>query len=214
MSATVGTFLREFDPDLSIELYERLDQVAMESSAAWNNAGTGHAGFAELNYTPERADGSIDIKKAISINESFLVSKQFWAYEVSQKHLTARDFIYPVPHISFVKGSENVDFLKKRFEALKQIPLFAGMEYSEDPQTIKKWAPLLLEGRDKKEKIAATSVSRGTDVNFGMLTRELINSLEKSPNTRVYLKHEIVNLKANQDKTWTVVVKNLFNNEE
>ena len=49
MSATLGLMLKELDSSLSIEIVERLDSAAKESSDAWNNAGTGHSAFCELN---------------------------------------------------------------------------------------------------------------------------------------------------------------------
>ncbi len=214
MSATVGTMLRELDPDLSIEIFERLDQVALESSAALNNAGTGHAAFAELAYTPEKADGSIDIKKALKINDHFGISKQFWAYLVAHKQLVAKDFIHSVPHMSFVLGETDIKFLKKRYLALRKSPLFEDIEYSEDPAQIKEWAPLLMDGRDPSQKIAATRVKRGTDVDFGALTRSLIASLIKKPRTSLFLNHEITDLKRGQDQSWLVSVKNLDNDQK
>ena len=77
MSATLGILLKELDPNCKIEIYERLSEAASESSDAWNNAGTGHAAFCELNYTPEKEDGSIDISKALKISEAYEVSRQF-----------------------------------------------------------------------------------------------------------------------------------------
>lgn len=180
MSATLGTYLTELQPDWKVEVFERLDQVAAESSNPWNNAGTGHSAFAELNYTSEQADGSIDISKAVAINESFEISKQFWAYQVTQKVLNnPSSFINNTPHMSFVWGDDNVEFLKKRHAALQHSTLFRGMEYSEDPQQIKQWVPLIMEGRDPSQKIAATRMSIGTDVNFGEITRQLFSSLGK-----------------------------------
>lgn len=120
MSATLGTMLTELDPALKVAMYERLDSVAAESSDAMNNAGTGHSAFAELNYTPEKADGSIDTRKAVDINEQFEVSKQFWAYQVQRGYLPdPRAFVNNVPHMSFVWGDENIAFLRKRYEALQ-----------------------------------------------------------------------------------------------
>lgn len=145
MSATLGAFLRQLQPDWSISIFERLDNVAEESSDAWNNAGTGHSALCELNYTPQQADGSVDISKAVAVNESFQISRQFWAYLVEQGIIaTPHDFITPVPHMSFVWGDANVSFLKKRYEALSAHPLFAGMEYSEDPVQMAQWMPLTM----------------------------------------------------------------------
>lgn len=143
MSATLGTLLEELQPNLSMQMYERLDAVGAESSDSMNNAGTGHSGFAEMNYTPEKEDGSIETRKAVDINEQFEVSKQFWAYQVQKKYLgDPRTFINNVPHMAFVWG-DNVDYLRKRYAALQKENLFKGMLYSEDHEQIRKWAPLV-----------------------------------------------------------------------
>ena len=117
MSATLGVLLKELNPEITIDIYETLDQPAQESSSAWNNAGTGHSAFCELNYTPETEDGKINIQKALKIAENFEQSKQFWSYLVDNKKIdNPNHFIHSVPHLSFVWGQDNVDFLKKRFE--------------------------------------------------------------------------------------------------
>jgi len=165
MSATLGLILKELQPDLKIEIFERLDIAAAESSDAWNNAGTGHSAFCELNYTPESADGTIDPKKAISIAESFEVSRQFWAYLVEQNKVSSpENFIKSIPHMSFVWGEKNVEYLKKRFDALKPNQLFKDMVYSTDFSQLKEWMPLVMEGRSESDKVAATSMAIGTDV--------------------------------------------------
>ncbi|MGA5657225.1 malate dehydrogenase (quinone) [Rahnella contaminans] len=212
MSATLGTYLQELEPDWSIDMVERLDGVALESSNGWNNAGTGHSALAEMNYTPEKADGSIDISKAVEINESFQISRQFWTYQVQNGVLhNPRSFINSTPHMSFVWGDDNINFLRKRFAALQQSTLFRGMEYSEDPAQIKQWIPLVMEGRDPKQKIAATRIPIGTDVNFGEITRQLVASLQKKPNFSLSLGHEVRGIKRNPDNTWNVTVADLKN---
>jgi malate dehydrogenase (quinone) len=119
MSATLGVFLKELEPSLSIEMFETLEGPALESSEAWNNAGTGHAANCEMNYTPQRADGSIDISKALQVNVEFDLSRQFWSFLVKKGSIKdPRSFIRPVPHMTFVKGADNVSFLRKRFEAM------------------------------------------------------------------------------------------------
>ncbi|AOE84945.1 malate:quinone oxidoreductase [Pseudomonas sp. TCU-HL1] len=214
MSASLGTYLHELEPGWTIDIYERLDQVAAESSNPWNNAGTGHSAFCELNYTPETADGGIDISKAVAINESFEISKQFWAYQVERNVLSnPKSFINGVPHMSFVWGDDNIAFLKKRHAALQHSSLFRGMEYSEDFDQIKQWVPLAMEGRPADQKVAATRMAIGTDVNFGEITRQLIGSLTRSDKVSLNLKHEVRDIKRNDDGTWTVVVANLGNNE-
>ncbi|MDE1169942.1 MAG: malate:quinone oxidoreductase [Verrucomicrobium sp.] len=210
MSATLAALLKELDPTLSIAVLERFDTPASESSDAWNNAGTGHAALCELNYTPEKADGSIDVTKALQINESFEVSKQFWAYLVEKGVLPKPEaFINPVPHSSFVRGEENAAYLRKRHAALSAHPLFHGMEYSEDPAKLAEWMPLILDGRDPGEKIAATRTAAGTDVNFGALTRTLLKGLQKQGVT-VYIRHDVKGLKRDKQRGgWRLAVQDL-----
>ena len=176
MSATMGTLLKELVPDWKITVFEKLESAGEESSNEWNNAGTGHAALCELNYTAEQPDGSIDISKAIKINEQFQVSMQFWSYLVNSKLIdNPQDFIKPLPHMSMVQGEQDVRFLKKRFEALSNNPLFQGMEFSDDPRKLMEWIPLIMQDRPWNEAIAATKVDSGTDVNFGALTRMLFD---------------------------------------
>src|SRR5215469_597141 len=170
MSATLAVILKELDPEMKIEIYEVLGSEAQESSNAWNNAGTGHAALCELNYTPQNGNGSIDISKALQVNTEFDLSRQFWAYLVKKGSIKdPRSFIYPVPHVSFVRGAENIAFLRKRFEALSSHPCYWGMEYFDNKKEIKKWLPLVMEGRDADEQVAATRMVTGTDVNYGAL---------------------------------------------
>ncbi|WP_371565955.1 malate:quinone oxidoreductase [Pedobacter sp. AJM] len=205
MSATLGVLLKELEPGLSIEIYERLDIAAAESSDAWNNAGTGHSAFCELNYTPEKKDGTVETKKAVQIAENFEVSKQFWAYLI-EKGLVSNpgNFIRKIPHMSFVWGKKNVEYLKKRYEALQKCTLFSEMEYTEDAKVIDTWAPLIMDGRKKDEKIAATKMDLGTDVNFGSLTRDMFSHLKEQENVNLYFNHEIRDLKKNKDDNWAV----------
>ena len=208
MSATLGTLLSRLEPTWKIAIYERLGGVARESSDPWNNAGTGHAALCELNYTPERADGTIDITNAVKVNEQFQVSRQFWSFLVNEGVLPEpKSFINPVPHMSFVWGADNVAYLRKRYEALKDHPLFVGLEYSEDASVIRSWAPLLIPGRRKDEPIAATRIPSGTDVDFGSLTHELIDGLVEK-GAKLHLNHRVVGLKRSK-KTglWTIRMK-------
>lgn len=211
MSATLGTFLKLLHPDLTIEIYERLDTIAGESSDAWNNAGTGHSAFCELNYTPEREDGTIDISKAIKIAEQFEVSKQFWSYLVANKLIKAdpKSFINSIPHMSFVWGEENVTYLRKRHEALIKNPLFETMEYSEDLAQLTAWMPLVMHGRDQSQKVAATHMNMGTDVNFGQLTRSLFDFLQSQDGVTLHLNHEIRDIQRDQNHRWYVLSKDL-----
>jgi malate dehydrogenase (quinone) len=207
MSATLGVLLKELQPDLTIEIFESLAAVATESSDAWNNAGTGHAALCELNYTPQNADGSIDISKAQHINESFKISKQFWSYLVEKNHIPAPEkFIHRIPHLSFVHGAKNVAYLRARQQALAAHHLFADMRFSTDRGELAEWMPLVMQGRDQTEPVAATRVSAGTDVNFGALTRSLIAYLESLGGVSVHLRHEVLNLHRAGDKSWRLDV--------
>ena len=210
MSATLGVWLNELEPGLSMEMVERLDGVAQESSNGWNNAGTGHSALAELNYTPEDDKGNVQIAKAVEINEAFQISRQFWAWQVQQGVLkNPRSFINSTPHMSFVWGDDNIKFLKKRYEALQASPLFAGMQYSEDPAVIKKWVPLMMEGRDPNQKVAATWSPLGTDMNFGEITRQFVAHLQTTPKFDLKLSSEVQDITKNEDGSWRVSYKNL-----
>jgi malate dehydrogenase (quinone) len=210
MSATLGVFLQQLQPDWNIVLLERLDELAAESSAPWNNAGTGHAALCELNYTPQKADGSIDCSKAFKINEQFELSKQFWSFLLERGLLPNTNFIKAVPHMSIVHGEKDAAYLKERVNLLTQHPLFEGMEYTEDHATLKQWFPLIMEGRNETEVVAATKSTQGTDVNFGALTQDLIAHLTKMPNVKVQLSEEVVKIKRSTDgRDWSVKVKNL-----
>jgi malate dehydrogenase (quinone) len=208
MSATLGMLLKQLQPDISISIYERLDVAAAESSDAWNNAGTGHSAFCELNYTPERADGTVDTSKAVKVAESFEVSRQFWSYLVQENLLSNPEtFVRRIPHMSFVAGEKDIEYLRKRYEGLQKYPLFHGMEYSEDTQQVTEWIPLMMEGRKPSEKVAATYMSRGTDVNFGALTHSLLDQLKETSNVDLHFNHEVRNLDKQADGSWKIVVK-------
>jgi malate dehydrogenase (quinone) len=207
MSATLGVLLKELDPSLTLEIFESRADAAMESSEAWNNAGTGHAALCELNYTPEKSDGTIDVSKALQINEAFKISKQFWAFLVEKEHLRKPStFIQRIPHMSFVHGAKDCAYLKKRFEALQKNHLFEAMKFTQDPAQLAAWMPLVMEGRDGKEPVAATRMTIGTDVNFGSLTRSLIAHLKKMPGVTVHLKHAIVDV-FREGKLWKLTVE-------
>lgn len=206
MSATLATLLRELEPDWSIKIIERLDDVAGESSDPWNNAGTGHSALCELNYTPEK-NGKIDITKALHINEQFQVSRQFWSTLTQRGQLpTPSTYLNPVPHMTFVTGEGNADFLRRRWEALHTQPLFASMQYTDDPAQIFEWAPTIMVGRDKDERVAATRVEEGTDINYGALTRHLIQNAINA-GTVLRLGTEAVDLRQLDDGTWQIATK-------
>jgi malate dehydrogenase (quinone) len=207
MGATLAVFLKELDPSLKIQLHEVLGSAAQESSNAWNNAGTGHAALCELNYTPQKPDGSIDISKALQVNTEFDLSRQFWAYLVKKGAIKdPQFFIHSVPHMSFVRGLENRTFLKKRFQALTAHPLYYGMEYSEDKQQIGEWIPLVMEGRDADDIVTATRMVTGTDVDYGALTEQLLSSLSGKEGFSVHFYSRVQDLRRDGD-LWSVQIR-------
>jgi malate dehydrogenase (quinone) len=214
MSATLGLLLKELEPSLTITILERLEGIAHESTDAWNNAGTGHSAFCELNYTPQLPDGSIDISKAVSIAESFERSKEFWSYLIQKKYISdPNTFINSVPHMSFVWGKKNTEYLKKRHAALEKHPLFKDMHFSDNPEQIRKWIPLVMKNRAKYQSVAATFMKAGTDVNFGSLTRSIFKHLKKLNGIKIQLNKEVAELEKEND-FWKIIVKDLKTNKE
>lgn len=206
MSATLGVLLMQLDPSLQITIVERLDDVSRESSDGWNNAGTGHAGYCELNYTP--GDGhQVDISKALAINAQFDVSLQWWSSLLDQGHLEQPGrFINAVPHLSFVWGEADVAYLRQRHRQLQAHHLFSDLEYSESPERLAHWMPLVMARRQDIGPVAATRVDYGTDVDFGALTRSLIGILRRHPNARVLTGHTVKRLKQ-EGSLWQVTVQ-------
>jgi malate dehydrogenase (quinone) len=207
MSATLGALLRRLEPDWSITLIERLDAVAAESSSPWNNAGTGHSALCELNYTPQNADGSIDISKAVRINEQFQVTRQFWAYAVENGILTDRSFLNAVPHVSFVHGARGVEYLRRRQRALAGNPLFARTELIDDPGEFARRLPFMAAKRDFSEPIALNWAPDGTDVDFGSLARQLVGYCVRHGTTALF-GHEVRNLTRQSDGGWSLLIGN------
>jgi len=213
MCATLGIFLRKLMPGANISFYERLDKVAAESSDAWNNAGTGHSAFCELNYTSFE-NGKVDISKALEIANSFEISKQLWAYLKEEGCISYEiPFINDIPHMSFVWGDDNVDFLKKRYEAMRSAPIFQDMVYSSDKDKITEWTPLIMEGRVFNEPFAATKMDIGTDVNFGIIARGIIDYLEKSENVDVHLGHNVNDFSKQADGRWKIDIEDYLTEE-
>ena len=215
MSATLGVFLKELDPSLKIEVFERLQYVALESSNEWNNAGTGHSALCELNYSPENDDHTVDISKAIGILEKFEVSKQFWSYLVSQGHFTpAPGFITSTPHMSICFGDTDAKYLRTRFDKMKALHLFKGMRYSTDKKELAEWFPLIMSGQNLVRTVASSRNELGTDVNFGELTRGLFKYLESDQGVSKHMHHEVTKL--HQDRktgTWHLEIKDLGENK-
>src|SRR5690625_1421647 len=206
MSATLGTLLKELDPSATLAVLETLEDCALESSNGWNNAGTGHAANCELNYTPQRSDGTVDISRALEVNVEFDLSRQFWAYLVDKGIIDdPADFIRSCPHMSFVWGDDNVKFLRARYEAMSAQHCYHGMQFSTDASEIGDWAPLIIEGRDTNTPIAATRMMTGTDVDYGTLTRLLFKHLKTSTGVQVHYLHTVVDLQRDpQTNHWVV----------
>lgn len=215
MSATLGTFLKELEPNLNIAVFERLNDCAQESSHPWNNAGTGHAANCEMNYTPPNPDGTVDISKALEVNTEFDLSRQLWSYLVTKgKIKNPRDFIHPCPHMSFVSGADNIKFLQQRFRQMSAHHCYHNMEYSDDLKQIDEWAPLVVEGRDPDEKIAVTRVVTGADVDYGALTHLLMAQLSEQSGFSIHYKHEVIDVTQTPDGRWNIEIKNLVTHEK
>lgn len=214
MSATLGTLLKELEPSLSITIVETLGDCAQESSQGWNNAGTGHAANCEMNYTPARPDGSVDITKALEVNTEFDLSRQLWSYLVNKGAIPdPQAFIHPCPHMSFVWGESNVAYLRARFKAMAAHHCYRGMEYSEHPEQIREWAPLIMEGRDSSQPIAATRIVSGTDVDYGALTHLLIKQLTGQSGVEVQYHHHVDHLEQQADGRWCIRTKHTETHE-
>ncbi len=214
MSTTLAMMLNKLDPSLKICMVERLDHVAHESTDGWNNAGTGHAAYCELNYTPEADDGSINISKALEINASFEVTLQFWSHLVKTGVLsTPKEFINRTPHKSFVWGEKNVEFLRKRFELMSAHHLFEDMEYSEEREQLNKWMPLIMNGRDQSQAVAATRVHYGADVDFGSLARDMVSHLQQQENFELLLSHSVEDIERSKDG-WSIELEDTKLNKD
>ncbi len=207
MSATLAAMMKEVEPGMTLEILEMLPEAAEESSNAWNNAGTGHAALCELNYTPQGPDGKVTIDRALKVNTEFDLSRQFWTHMVRKGAMGAPEsFIHDVPHISFVWGDDNVAFLRKRYEAMSAHHCFAGMEYTEDPAVLEQWMPLIMEGRDSNQRVAGTRMLTGTDIDYGAVTRSLLNYLSMQPGVAISYSNRVTNLQRRWDG-WLVTVK-------
>ncbi len=202
MSATLAVLLHELDPTLRLLIVERLDSPGLESSSPLNNAGTGHAANCELNYTPVQVDGSINPTKALSINAAFEQSLEFWASLTELGKFSSEQFLRVLPHISFVSGDCDVAFLRKRFDLLSTFEAFSAMEWSENFEELKEWIPLIMEGRPLDQKLAATRINRGTDIDFGALTVAYLQHLQGSGVLELKFNTEVIGLGRNLENDW------------
>nr|WP_281270519.1 malate dehydrogenase (quinone) [Marinomonas piezotolerans] len=207
MSTTLGMLLKELDPSISITMVERLEKIAQESTDGWNNAGTGHAAYCELNYTSENEDGTTNIDKAVNINAAFEVSLQFWSYLVEKGLLPEpKQFINRVPHQSFVWGERNVKMLKSRYEAMSAHPAFREMQFTDDKDTLTEWMPLVMNNRRGNEPLAATRIEHGSDVNFGAIARNMADYLSKQDGFTTELGADVKDLEQQSDGSWKVTI--------
>ncbi len=213
MSATLGMLLKTVRPDATISVYERLNDLGLESSDPWNNAGTGHAALCELHYTPQLDDGTIDIQKALVVNEQFQLSLQFYAWLVEQGIAAdPRSFINHVPHVGIGFGERDVEFMRRRHAALLTEPSFAHIEYADDPARIEEWLPLVTRGRDPGQPIAVTHSNHGTDVNFGVLSRLLLEALGMA-GVDIELGRNVRGLTRKSDHSWSITVEDVNTRE-
>ncbi|MGY5882162.1 malate dehydrogenase (quinone) [Modestobacter lacusdianchii] len=214
MSATLAALLGIVAPDWTVQVFESGTEVAGESSGPWNNAGTGHSALCELNYTPARPDGTVDPAKAVGINEQFQVSRQFWSHLV-RSGLTdsPKTFITSVPHVSFVTGTEGHRYMRNRYEALAPQPLFAGLEFTDDPAVLADWLPLMMTDRSAGEPVAATRSLAGTDVNFGALTRLLLEDVV-GRGVQLHLQHRVRKVRRERDGRWATTVTDLTSGKQ
>ena len=210
MSSTLAVLLNELDPALRLLMVERLELPALESSAAVNNAGTGHAANCELNYTPISPDRKINPQKALEINHAFEQSLEFWASLSEMGKISPKKFLNLVPHISFVWGQSDVDFLKERFKKLTEFVAFSEMEWSNDFRELADWMPLVMDGRAFGQPIAATRMNRGTDIDFGALTNEYLHSLQLSGGLQLKLSTEVLDLKKDSQGNWQIELKDKY----
>lgn len=214
MSGTLAVLSKLINPDFNILIVERLEKVALESSAAWNNAGTGHSALCELNYCPMNEEGEVMIEKAIDICSQFELTKQFWSYLVERDLITnPKDFIKHVPHHSWVTGAGNAEYLEKRFQKMSSHFMFDTMQFTKDTAKMKEWFPLISENREDDEVMAASRMDRGTEVNFGELTRNLFKILEEEFDTQVLFKHQVSDIDPDKNIDWLVEMKNLETDE-
>ncbi len=208
MSSTLAVLLHELEPDMRILIIERLQAPALESSAAINNSGTGHAANCEFNYTPLNPDGSINIQKALEINHSFETSLEFWASLTELQRISPSKFLHVLPHISFVWREEDIVFLRERYTRLRTETPFKDMEWSEDKEELKEWIPLIMNGRNCNEKVAATRMNRGTDIDFGSLTSSYLNELIQSGAVELRLSTEVVDIQKSNRDSWRLSLAN------
>ena len=215
MSATLALITKLLDPKINILILERLDKVAQESSAAWNNAGTGHSALCELNYCPENKNGKVSIKKAVDICTQYEVSKQFWSYLTEQGLLeNPNEFIASVKHHSWVLGKENTDYLESRFNEMKNHFMFDSIEFTREINKMKEWFPLITNDRTEDEIMAASRIDRGTEMNYGVLTEKLFHILETKFDTPVHCNIEVLDIDPDTDLDWTVEITNVKTDEK
>jgi len=209
MGATLAALLHELEPAWEVVILERLDRVAGEASEAWHNSGTGHAGLCEINYTPESDNGSIDTTKAVSINRQFETTMLFYQHWQDLGFIDLENIWQTMPHLSFVTGANDVDFLHRRYTALKRHSEFTELEFTAEPTQIAQWAPLIMRDRELTVPMAATRATNGKDVDFGELTRQLIAAITTRADSNVSLRLDVdvTGLSQADDATWQATTR-------
>ena len=112
-----------------------------------------------------------------------------------------------MPHHSWVYGEDNVSYLEKRYQAMKEHFMFDSIEFTKEISQMEKWFPLLTRNRDKDEVMAASRIERGTEVNYGALTEQLFKILEEEYDTPVYCNKEVLDVDPDGNLDWSVKVK-------
>tara|TARA_Y100001968_G_scaffold42730_5_gene32817 strand:+ start:629 stop:2122 length:1494 start_codon:yes stop_codon:yes gene_type:complete len=211
MSTTLAVLLKEVEPDMRLLIVEKLESPGLESSFALNNAGTGHAANCELNYTPLNSEGTIEIDKALEINSSFEQSLELWASLACLGKISPKSFLHYLPHISFVWGQSDVDFLRKRYEKLSEHFAFSSMEWSLEKKELEQWMPLIFDSRIDSSPIAATRIKRGTDIDFGLLASSYVEALRKNGSIDIDCSTEVVSIRREGEKSWVLGLQGELN---
>jgi malate dehydrogenase (quinone) len=106
--------------------------------------------------------------------------------------------------MSYARGDQGRDYIRKRYETMVQNPLFADMEYSDSQAQHAEWLPLMFENRGPGQVNGVSRVERGTDVDFGSLTRQLLSHVEDR-GVQIRTAHTVTDLERSADG-WKVKV--------
>ncbi|KZX75231.1 malate:quinone oxidoreductase [Oleiphilus sp. HI0009] len=203
MGVTFAHIAKTVDPKLNITILERLDQAAGSNSSVFNNAGTGHEANCELNYTPVDEE-VISVEKALDIHAQFNVAKQYWANLVKNGIIKdPESFIHPTKHCTLV-NEDSINLLHMRYKEMASHHFFDEMKLSEDFDEIQSWIPLTMEGRSRHQKMAATRVDHGTDVNFESITKQLAQHMENEQSADIQYNTHVKRVHKSPSGSWLI----------